>query len=131
MKRLIVCGSRHYDDRTTLERELSAILDETHHRDATLTIVHGACPSGADAMADRWAVNSKARSWKVEIERWPAEWGEFGKFAGPRRNLQMAQHGADLCLAFWDGQSTGTLDMIRKCIDHGIAVRIVPMRRMK
>lgn len=43
----------------------------------------------------------------------PAEWQRYGKSAGHRRNAEMARY-ADALLAFWDGKSPGTSDMIRQ-----------------
>jgi hypothetical protein len=89
-----------------------------------LTVVHGACPTGADAIADAWcrAPGNEA----VTVERHPADWTKEGRAAGPIRNSLMASAGADLCLAFWDGHSKGTADMIRRAVECGIPVSIVP-----
>jgi hypothetical protein len=40
------------------------------------------------------------------------------------RNEEMAALGADLCIAFWDGRSTGTKDMVDRAYDHGIEVEL-------
>ena len=123
-KRLLICGSRTWTDAARIHDELTFACARLGIREpAELTIVHGACPKGADKIADDWAKEAGA-----EIERWPADWDAFGKGAGPRRNEQMAQAGAALCLAFWDGESRGTADMIKRCIQHGITVQIVPTR---
>jgi hypothetical protein len=45
--------------------------------------------------------------------------------AGPRRNEKMARRGADLCLAFPNGSSAGTDDMIRRAQRHGIPVEVM------
>ena len=41
----------------------------------------------------------------------PDEWDKYGKSAGYRRNVQMAEY-ADSCVVFWDGKSRGTKHMI-------------------
>lgn len=127
MIRILVCGTRTWLDGAPIYDELMIVCGHLGIRDCSeLTIVHGACPTGADKIANDWATEAGAK-----IERWPADWNAFGKSAGPRRNEQMAEAGADLCLAFWDGESRGTLDMITRAVKHGIPVRIVPMRRVK
>ena len=48
-----------------------------------------------------------ARENGFRIERYPADWKQYGKSAGPRRNMQMAEAGDDI-ICFWDGKSRGT-----------------------
>jgi hypothetical protein len=119
--RVIVCGCRDWADRRAIEGALGYAA--TLANGDPLTVVHGGA-SGADAIAA-----TIAREWGVACEAHPAEWNTLGNAAGPIRNEHMAKLGADLCLAFWDGQSRGTLDMIQRATKHGIPVRIVPNRR--
>lgn len=119
-RRLIVCGCRDWDHSGQIANALSAEWS-LHGGPYAHVVVHGDCPTGADAFADRWCTKVG-----VQVERHAANWQLHGKQAGPRRNAEMAALGADLCLAFWDGESRGTLDMIRCAIRHGIPVRIVP-----
>jgi hypothetical protein len=71
--------------------------------EADVTIVHGACPKGADALVDLISSNF---DWR--IERYPANWSLYGNRAGYARNYQMVALGADLCLAFIKDQSRGS-----------------------
>ena len=118
--RIIVCGSRKWTDRWFFEQAMRNTLGPFVDLNE-LTIVHGACPTGADQMADEWA-----RRRSVNVERYPADWKEHGKAAGPIRNALMASKGADLCIAFLlpDGKSRGTTNMIRCATDAGIPVRV-------
>jgi hypothetical protein len=50
--RLLVTGSRTWHDAQTIEQALAVILDR--HPEGVL-LVHGACPSGADAIAAAYA----------------------------------------------------------------------------
>jgi hypothetical protein len=113
--RIIVCGSRDWRDYETIRRVLDDLLDTR----GPFTLVHGACPTGADSIARAWGVGL------VPVEAHPADWQGKGNAAGPERNEAMAELGADLLLAFWDGRSRGTQDMIRRGVAHGIPVRIV------
>ena len=45
------------------------------------------------------------------VEQFPAKWGTYHKGAGPIRNKQMVQS-ANVVVAFWDGKSTGTKNII-------------------
>jgi hypothetical protein len=85
-----------------------------------MTIVQGG-NGRVDIAARRLAAEF---GWGSETHR--AKWDELGKKAGPIRNQEMVDAGADLCLAFWDGNSSGTLDCIKKAVKAGIPVRIVP-----
>ena len=110
--RIIVCGTRHWTNR---ER----IADRLFDCPVTSTIVHGAA-RGADKIAGQ-----EAQKLGLLIEEHPADWDRYGKSAGYRRNELMAQLGADLCIAFWDGSSLGTQHMIDLAKKYGIPVEIV------
>lgn len=128
--RVIVCGMRDWANVEAIARPLSALLKK---HGAELKIRHGACyppPDpvtgirpliSADWLAQLWCENNHVAAFPV-----PAEWETYGNAAGPRRNAEMARHGADLCLAFWDGKSAGTGDMVRRASASGIPVRIYP-----
>jgi hypothetical protein len=103
--RVIICGSRDWPDDERVKQEICGLVAQF----GDVTIVHGDCPTGADAAARRWAVDRGAKE-----ERHPAEWGKHGKAAGPLRNEKMAMLGADLCLAFCNGYTRGTADMMRR-----------------
>jgi hypothetical protein len=113
--RLIVTGSRTWTDRPSIERALAAVL--ARHPEG-VTIVHGACPRGADAIAAAWA----ARTPGVTVEPHPADWKRHGRAAGHIRNREMADIGAGGCAAFHLDNSPGTAGMIREATAAGIPV---------
>jgi len=126
-KRLLICGSRTWTDAARIHDELTLTCGRLGIREpAELTVIHGACPKGADKIADDWAKEAGA-----EIERWPADWNAFGKYAGPRRNEQMAQTRRRALPRLLGRRIARTADMIKRCIQHGITVQIVPMRGNK
>ena len=55
--RLLVTGSRTWHDIAAVEQALAVILDR--HPEGVL-LVHGACPRGADAIADAYAARTPA-----------------------------------------------------------------------
>lgn len=130
--RVIVTGCRDWTDKQAVFKELSELYwadDLTVLGD--LTVVHGACKTGADAFAAEWCKVPSTNHRKVVEDPFPADWNEFGPMAGPMRNQEMADKGADLCLAFWDGRThkSGTHDMIVRAVTAGIPVRIIPSRK--
>ena len=58
------------------------------------------------------------------IERHPADWDQYGRSAGMIRNREMAK-AADSLIAFWDGKSKGTANMIQTSEKMGLAVKVV------
>lgn len=98
--RILVTGSRDWADRTVIDDTLTAIAAANTFHNRVTVVVHGACPTGADAMADEWARWHAQRSPLVEFERHRANWRAHGPAAGPLRNREMVAAGADACLAF-------------------------------
>lgn len=95
--RILVTGSRDWED----GKAIAAALLASGAR-VGVTLVHGACPTGADAIADRIA-----QTFAMNIERHPADWEKYGKRAGFIRNKEMVDAGADICLAFIKNHSRG------------------------
>lgn len=95
--RILVTGSRTWKDEEFIRGCLDALVrsDWLGGNPQGWVLVHGACPEGVDAIADRWAVDRG-----IGRDPHPAKWKEFGKLAGFRRNAEMVQLGAAVCLAF-------------------------------
>jgi len=122
--RILVTGSRDWDDRIVIEQALLPYLPSmpsTPEPPPRNTLVHGACPTGADRIAD-----IVGRFGGLIVEPHPADWrpgGVFDRSAGFKRNAEMVELGADLCLAFIRNGSKGathTADLAEKA---GIPVR--------
>jgi glutathione S-transferase len=118
--RVIVTGSRSWRQPEAVHAALAFALGEL----GPLTVVHGGCPTGADAAASAWS-----RRFGCELEVWPADWERHGKAAGPRRNAAMVAAGADLVLAFPLGASSGTRGTMRLAVAAGIPVRDLGAQR--
>lgn len=113
--RILVTGSRTWDDSEAID---TAIQNAIGNKWGPHTVVHGACPTGADEMADGWA-----RYRGLEVERHPADWNQHGKRAGFIRNAEMVALGADVCLAFIKDNSKGASMTARLAEEAGIPVR--------
>ena len=118
MRRVLVTGSREWADHDSVTWALDAEL----RMHGAMTVVHGDCPTGADAIAAAWAREAGSRGSRVTAEPHPADWGRHGKAAGPIRNQQMVDLGADVCLAFPLGRSPGTRHCMRAAKKAGIPV---------
>ena len=112
--RILVTGSRDWTDRDAIEGALwNAWIDAGMHA----TLVHGDCPTGADAIADElWRIHTPSSP----IERHPADWDRHGKRAGFLRNAEMVALGADVCLAFIKNESKGASMTARIAEEAGI-----------
>lgn len=117
--KVIIYGGRDFKDAISL----NAALDTAHAAQAITAVVHGGAP-GADALAGAWA-QAWAQARSIPVEVFPADWKRFRLRAGPLRNQQMADAGADACLAFPGGG--GTADMVRRARAAGIPV-IEPLK---
>lgn len=115
--RVLITGSREWDDDPLLCTTLAMAVQEAP-AGARPVIVHGACSRGADNTADIWA-----RNHRLAIERHPADWKQFGKSAGFRRNAEMVALGADLCLAFVKDASRGATHCADLAEKAGIPTR--------
>lgn len=110
--RILVCGSRHFND--------CFILKEVLEKLEIKTIIHGDA-RGADRLAGGYA-----RTWGIEEVKFPADWEKYGKAAGPIRNQQMLEEGKpDMVIAFLAPNSRGTKDMISRAEKANIPVKIV------
>jgi hypothetical protein len=116
---VVVCGGRDFADAALLEAKLDLYCGAL----GRLVLVTGACPRGADALAERWA---HAR--RHVVRRYHADW-TLGKVAGPLRNEEMCREVAVVedrfSVAFWDGKSRGTKNCIDCLRTYGIPLKIV------
>lgn len=119
MNRILITGSRDWTDKDAV---IDAIMDLNNWYPIDwdeVVIVHGDCPTGADKIADDWA-----KATGIETDPHPANWELFGKAAGPKRNKEMVDLGADIVLAFPKGKSAGTRGCIKLAQEAGLPVKI-------
>lgn len=142
MIRILITGSRSWVARNLLGMGLvHAAAELAGPTDEPVTLVSGACPHGADRMAEEFA-----ESWGWVIERHPADWngpcrdscrpghrrngprGDYCPAAGNYRNQDMVDLGADACLAFRMAGSRGTTHCGEAAERAGIPTRWIEAR---
>lgn len=112
--KVIIAGGRYFSDYDLLKSKLDIILKNKPN----VTIVSGGA-NGADALGEKYA-NEKG----FQIDKYPANWIKNGRAAGPIRNSLMADN-ANALVAFWDGVSRGTRNMIQTAREKSLEVRVV------
>lgn len=128
--KLIVAGGRYYTNYNFVRKTLDYFLSKTSE---PIQIISGACDTGkhtftrkdgtkvfgVDGLGERYA---EERGY--EVTPFPAQWGIYGKAAGPIRNGEMAGVATHAVL-FWDGESRGTQDMYEKALDRKLKTKLV------
>lgn len=121
--RVIIAGTRSFNDYELLRNSCNNLLSEKQ-RTHTVVVISGTA-RGADQMGERYA-----RERGFQLRRFPADWEQYGKSAGHIRNAKMADN-ADALIAFWDGESKGTKNMIDNARRKGLAVRVIQYQKPK
>lgn len=107
----IIAGSRNFQDYKKMEEVLANIPWK-------ITQVISGNAIGADQMGEWWAQQNE-----IEVRVFPANWSKHGKAAGHIRNQEMAKVG-DALVAFWDGKSKGTENMINLARQKHLQLKI-------
>lgn len=113
---VIVCGTRSFTDYRFVESKLNKLLKNLPKE--KVQIVSG-CALGPDTLAIQYA-----KEYGYKLIRFPAQWSVYGKSAGAVRNTEMAEFSTH-CIAFWDGYSSGTKDMIEKAQKYNLNLRVI------
>ena len=115
--RVIIAGSSSFDDYSRLQAVCDNLL--ANKRQSHSIVIISGTARGADTLGEQYAHERG-----YAIERFPADWRQYGKAAGPIRNLQMADN-ADGLICFWNGQSPGARNMIQTANKKGLKVRTI------
>lgn len=110
--RVLVCGSRHFNDYKLLKEVLE---------NYDITEIISGHARGADSLGEVFATEKQ-----IPKRIFPADWDQYGKRAGPIRNTQMLREGLpELVLAFRGPNSRGTQNMIDQARKAGVEVVVV------
>jgi len=128
---LITAGSRNYNN----EEEFNRVMDQIVDWFNGVTII-----SGMAKGPDRFGIMYHSKNRKTRLVKHPAKWkviegvdqkyikeNKYGKYnanAGMERNQKMLDE-ANALVAFWDGKSSGTRDIISRSIKAGILICII------
>ena len=112
---ILVAGSRNFADAERLAKILAENVSEGD------VIVEGGA-KGVDLMARAWAEERG-----IDVVEIKADWGKYGRAAGPKRNDAMtafiAERGGK-AVFIWDGESKGTKQCIASARKRGIECRV-------
>jgi hypothetical protein len=109
--KVIIAGSRGITSYSVVEAAVAA-------SGFPVTEVVSGGARGVDELGE-WYATQRG----FPIKRFPANWGQFGRAAGPVRNETMAKY-ADALVAVWDGESRGTADMINKAKLRNLKIHV-------
>lgn len=114
--KVIIAGCRDFNDYELLKEKCDDFLQDENKEDVVIISGHA---SGADALGERYAQERG-----FQLETYPADRKALGRAAGPIRNARMAS-AANSLIAFWDGKSRGTKNMIETAKNHNLKVVVV------
>jgi hypothetical protein len=105
----LFCGDRNWDNEAPIRTALLELLPDT-------IIIHGGA-RGADKMAGR-----VAKELGFTVIELPANWGRYGRAAGPIRNREMLMLNPDIVFAFHKNidESKGTKHMLKIAKEAGV-----------
>lgn len=109
--KVIIAGSRTFKNDELLWKVMKEF------KDVSEVLCGGA--RGADERGQLWAYEHG-----IPVKMFIPDWDRFGKAAGMKRNIQMAEY-ADALIAFWDGESPGTKNMIAEATKRGLNVTVI------
>lgn len=109
--KVIVAGSRSIKNK----HKVWNIIDNSKFE---ITELVSGSAKGVDSVAEHWA-----KKGDIPINKFEPDWDEHGKAAGPIRNQEMAKY-ADALIAIWDGESSGTQDMIQRARSEDLQVNV-------
>jgi hypothetical protein len=119
--RIIIAGGRDFNSYKLLETEILVFMVELGsfmHEDDNYEFVLGGA-KGADSLGEKFA-----DEYGFKKKLFIPDWNGLGKKAGIIRNHEMGDY-AHALLAFWDGKSKGTKDMIDYATKKGLKVKVV------
>lgn len=118
--RVIIAGNRDFNEKALFNNTITWLLspDETAQY---LEIVSGHC-GGADAMGEEFA-----KHYGLRLKVFPVDCDKYEKYAGSLAEYASKENG--MLIAFWDGESRGTRNMIEKALDHKLDVHVIKWKR--
>lgn len=119
VKRVVIAGCRTFNDYEEAKQYIEHCISNIRQGNRIVIVSGGS--RGADKLGEQFAIENN-----YEIERYYADWDNFGRSAGPRRNEVMVKK-SDYVICFWNGQSRGTESMIKyaKIYDRPLRIKYI------
>ena len=111
--KLAIVGSRYYTDYEKFEK---LVLNALSEWDEDIECIISGGAKGTDLMAEQFA-----KQFNIPLKIYNADWGKYGKSAGPIRNAQIVKDATHL-IAFPTENGKGTQDTIKKAKDIPIKI---------
>ena len=133
--KVAVVGSRSFKNYNFLSEQLTEIFKKLSYED--VIIVSGGS-GGADTLAEQYANENGLDTriikadWKDMSEPCVVKrntYGTYNALAGFKRNKVVVDE-ADLIIAFWDGRSHGTADMIAAAKNEGKHLMVIDTNKI-
>ncbi len=120
MIKIAIIGSRDYDDFEHVEIIMQELCNKFQD---DLVIVSGGA-RGIDKKAEE-----VSELLEIDFHCYRAKWKKYGKKAGIIRNEKLINH-SDAVIAFWDGESKGTLNSIKYAQKNEMPILIIMSRQI-
>lgn len=138
--RVIIAGGRDFYNYTLLKKECLKIFRQLKSEGYNTNRQNIEIISGEDTLGEVFAIQ-----FKLDVISFPAKWndlnvekcviktnkyGKYNALAGHNRNRNMAEYASEdeelgVLIAFWNGKSTGTKNMIELAEKYGLRVFVV------
>lgn len=105
--KVVIAGGRDIPPRVSYPLLLDAVQEFEAKYGGITEVVSGAEPNGVDRMGETWA-----EGLFIPIRKFPADWDQHSRAAGPIRNRQMAEYAEGLIVIHNVGR--GSASMIRE-----------------
>lgn len=113
-RKVAISGSRNYPSgKSWLVQQ--CIATEYRRCNGEILFLVGDCPTGVDSITKSFL---ETAGW--DFKEFFADWEKYGKKAGPYRNMDMIDYGAELLIAFPENGSKGT----RQCATYAKSLNI-------
>lgn len=113
--KVIIAGSRNFTDYSLAKEK----IDYLRFAGLRIDEVVSGQARGADQVGERYA-----HVHGLPVKTFKAHWDHYGRRAGHVRNRAMADYAGAL-IAFWDGTSPGTKNMIELATERGLEVHVI------
>lgn len=117
--RLIIAGSRSI----TSLRTVADAFEDSQFTWADVDVLVNGGAAGVDALAAELVTQNESITIDEYVVEDYLDDAPHARVAPLFRNTAMAEN-ADALFAIWDGESTGTEDMIQKAEKHGLTVEV-------